>query len=259
MFDKDTQDWFKRKAALVTGAAQGVGREIALQLGRAGAKVGVNYRTSEREAHAACEVITRDGGSAIALSADLSRPDEVQAMFSRFHEHFGARLDMLVNNAGQWMDKTPIVNCPLELWERMIDVNAKSVFLCCQHAARLMKDQQSGSIVNIGSLAGHTGGGGGTVPYAAAKAAVHTFTRGLAREMAPFGVRVNAVAPGMVDTPMIQGRVSEQAAQQLKANTPLNRFAAPAEIVPAVMFLLSPAASFITGSVIEVNGGLLMR
>ncbi|HWB54963.1 MAG TPA: SDR family oxidoreductase [Tepidisphaeraceae bacterium] len=262
MVDSVTQTafkWFQGKRALITGASSGIGRAIALELGRLGTRIAVHYRGGEREAHLICEEIEKNGGSAIALCADLSRSDEVLSIFHRCDQELGQPLDMLVNNAGQWMDKSPIRDCPIELWDRMFNINARSVFLCCQQAVQRMAAKKAGAIVNIGSLAGHTGGGGGTVPYATAKAAVHTMTRGLAREVASLGIRVNAVAPGMVDTPMLAGRVSEQAANQLNSAIPLGTFAQPAEIVPAILFLLSPGASYITGEVIDVNGGLLMR
>ena len=157
------------------------------------------------------------------------------------------------------MDATPIVTCTDAHWDRMFAVNAKSVFLCCRCAARRMIPQRQGAIVNLGSIAGHTGGGGGTVPYAAAKSAVHTFTRGLARELAGSGIRVNAVSPGMIDTPMLAGRITTVARDKLLATTPLGRFGAPEDVVPLVLTLLSAGGNFITGQVFDVNGGLLMR
>ena len=180
-------------------------------------------------------------------------------MFAEFDVASGGRLDMLVNNAGEWMDKRPVLECTDDQWDRMFAVNARSVFLCCRQAARRMVEQGEGAIVNIGSVAGHTGGGGGTVPYAAAKAAVHTFTRGLARELGPHGIRVNGVAPGMADTAMLDGRVTPEARSALLAATPLGRMAEPREVASIVTMLLSPAASFVTGEIVEVNGGLAMR
>ena len=250
---------FKGRVALVTGTGSGMGLEIALALGRAGAHVGVHYRSNRDGAETVKKRIEALGGQAVLLQADLSLAADVTRIFAELDAAFGGRIDMLVNNAGDWMDKAMVVDCPEELWDKMLDVNAKSVFLCCQQAARRMVRQGEGAMVNIGSIAGHTGGGGGTAPYAAAKAAVHTFTRALARELAPHGVRVNAVAPGLTDTPMLAGRVDAQAVDKFSAMTPLGRLGLPGEMAPAVLFLLSPGASFMTGEIIEVNGGLLMR
>lgn len=249
---------FTGKTALVTGAGSGIGAATAVALGRAGASVGVHCRRSRAGAEAAAAQIRKAGSEALVVQADLSLAGEVERMFEEMVLHFGT-IHMLVNNAGDWMDKSPIADCPEDQWDHMMNANAKSVFLCSRRAIPLMKALGEGTIVNLGSVAGHTGGGGGTVPYAAAKAAVHTFTRGLARELGPDGIRVNAVAPGMVDTPMLEGRVTEQASAALQAMTPLGRMARPEEIARVVLMLLSPAASFVTGEIVEVNGGLLMR
>jgi 3-oxoacyl-[acyl-carrier protein] reductase len=257
--EAEQQAFFRGKAAIVTGAGSGIGYAVALALGRAGAAVGLHYRRNRKGVEELGGLIRQAGGQAEPLQADLSRPDEAARMFEQFDAVASGRLDLLVNNAGEWMDKAPILDCPLEQWEHMFAVNARSVFLCCREAARRMVSRGAGAIVNLGSVAGHTGGGGGTVPYAAAKAAVHTFTRGLARELAPAGIRVNAVAPGMVDTPMLEGRVAGDMMDRLIATTPLGRLAEPREVASAVLFLLSPAGSFITGEILEVNGGLFMR
>lgn len=252
--------WCRRRTVLVTGAGSGMGRAVALALGQRGAHVGVHYRSNESGAAAVVAQIERAGGTAVALQGDLADPDAVNRLFEQLDKAFADPIEGLVCNAGEWMDKRPIAECPLGLWDRMFAVNVRSVFMCCQQAARRMINSgRGGSIVNIGSVAGHTGGGGGTVPYAAAKAAVHTFTRGLARELAPHGIRVNAVAPGMIETPMLQGRVSREAEERLVRSTPLGRFGKPDEIVAPVLMLLSPEASYITGGVVEVDGGLLMR
>lgn len=236
-----------------------MGIEIAAALGEAGAKVGVNFRANREGAAAAVQRIEAAGGQAVAIQADVSQADQIDRMFSELALAFGPRIDMLVNNAGDWMNKTPIVDCDEQTWDRMWSVNVRSVFLCCRAAARKMVQQGEGAIVNIGSVAGFSGGGGGTVPYAVAKAAVHTLTRGLARELGPQGVRVNCVAPGMIDTPMLEGRVSVEARESLIGMTPMRRFGEPREVAPIVLTLLSPASSYITGEVILVDGGLLMR
>jgi 3-oxoacyl-[acyl-carrier protein] reductase len=257
--DVAMNDWFRDRVGLVTGAGSGMGYAIALGLGQAGAKVAVNFRRNRDGADRACQQIIEAGGQAVALQADVSRADQVQRLFEQVEAEFGGRLDMLVNNAGNWMEKQPIAECAEDQWDLMMNVNAKSVFLCCQQAARRMLKQGDGAIVNMGSVAGCTGGGGGTVPYAAAKAAVHTFTHGLARELAPKGIRVNGIAPGMIETSMLEGRVTDQAKQMLEKLTPVGRFGQADEIVPMVMTLLSPAASYISGQVIHVDGGLLMN
>jgi 3-oxoacyl-[acyl-carrier protein] reductase len=255
----DPSGFFRGRVALVTGAGSGIGSAIALALGQTGAHVGVHYRRSRDGAEAVRQQIEAAGGGATLLQADLTKADEAARMFTELDAAFEGGLEMLVNNAGDWMDKVPVVDCPEAQWDHIFDVNVKSVFLCCQQAARRMIARGSGAIVNIGSIAGHTGGGGGTAPYGAAKSAVHTFTKALARELAPSGVRVNAVAPGLTDTAMLEGRISSEAAKTFSTMIPLGRMSKPAEIAPAVMMLLSPAASYITGEIIEVNGGLLMR
>lgn len=252
-------DWFRDRIALVTGASSGIGAEIAFALGEVGAKVAINYRKNRAGAEAVRQRIEAAGGQAVAIQADVSQADQVERLFAAMASAWGERIDLLANNAGDWMDKRPVVDCDQALWERMFAVNTRSVFLCCRHAAKKMVEQAEGAIVNVGSLAGRTGGGGGTVPYAAAKGAVHTFTRGLARELGPHGIRVNAVAPGMIETPMIDGRVTPQSKNALTAVTPLRRFGEPAEIAAVVLHLLSPAASYMTGQIVDVNGGLLMR
>jgi 3-oxoacyl-[acyl-carrier protein] reductase len=243
---------------LVTGAGSGIGAAIAVALGVAGAAVGVHFHSNRAGPDQVAQRIAESGGRAVTLQADVSRPADVERLFSEFEERVGP-LDGVVNNAGEWMDRSPIVDCPLDRWQRMFDVNTTSVFLCCQHAARRMMPRKRGAIVNIGSVAGHTGGGGGTVPYAAAKAAVHTLTRGLARELAPHGIRVNGVAPGMVATPMLDGRVDDAAKQRFSETIPIGRFASAEDIAPIVCMLLSDGAAYITGEIVDVNGGYLMR
>ncbi len=252
-------DWFKGRTAIVTGASSGMGRAIALALGRAGANVGINYNRNQAAAEAIKEEIDSAGGSGLVLQANVGDPEHVERMFTTVDETFGGKLDMIVCNAGEWMEKSPVVECPLSEWDQMIRVNATSVFLCCQQAARRMIPQGEGAIVTVGSVAGHTGGGGGTVPYAAAKSAVHTFTRGLARELAPHGIRVNGCSPGVVDTPMQEGRATPEVADFLNKLTPVGRMGQADEIVDMALLLLSPSSSFMAGEIVEINGGLLMR
>ena len=252
-------EWFRDRVALVTGASSGMGFEIAVALGRVGSRVGVNFRKNAQGAAEAVREIEAAGGQGRAIQADVSQGADVARMYDELADAFGDRIDMLVNNAGDWMDKLPIADCDDQTWQRMWESNATSVFLCCRAAARKMIAQGEGAIVNLGSVAGHTGGGGGTVPYAAAKAAVHTFTRGLARELGPEGIRVNCVSPGMIATAMLEGRVTPEAHDAFTGMIPLRRMGEAREIAPLVLTLLSSAGSYITGEVIQVDGGLLMR
>lgn len=252
-------DWFKDKTAIVTGASSGMGRAIALALGRRGATVGINYNRNQSAAEAVKTEIDAAGGTGVVLHANVGNAEQVAAMFEAFDAAASSELDMIVCNAGEWMEPMPVADCPIEQWAHMFEVNATSVFLCCQQAARRMLESGSGAILTMGSVAGHTGGGGGTVPYGAAKAAVHTFTRGLARELGPHGIRVNCIAPGVFDTPMQEGRLPPEVETALNQATPLRRIGQPEEVAEHALLLLGPGSSFMTGAIVEINGGLLMR
>lgn len=249
---------FEGQVALVTGASGGIGEAIAIAFAERGAKVGVHYFRNEQKAQSVVNEILQRGGDAIAVRADVTKAKEVQAMVERVLDNFGGRLDILVNNAGEWMKKTPIAECSEELWDEMMAVNLKSIFLCCRAVIPIMAKQGRGVIVNISSIAGYTGGGGGTVPYAAAKGGVIVFTRGLAKELAPLGIRVNGVAPGVIDTPMQHRFTVPEQLQAWARQVPLGRIGRPEDIVGAVLFLASSQADYITGEIIHVNGGMLM-
>ncbi len=250
---------FENKVVLITGASTGIGRATALAFACEGAKVAANYRGNKKDAESLVATIEREGGQAIAVQADAGKVEDVKRLFAAVTETFGGRLDVLFNNAGRWMDRIPTAACGEELWDDIFNTNVKSVFLCAKAAIPLMQKQQRGVIINTGSVAGHTGGGGGTLAYAASKAAVHTMTRSLAKELAKSGVRVCGVAPGIVDTPLLNRHEKPEMLEKLKALTPLNRLAAPEEVARVVLFLASDEASYITGEIIEVNGGLLMH
>ncbi|MBI2301351.1 MAG: SDR family oxidoreductase [Armatimonadetes bacterium] len=245
---------FAGRVALVTGASSGIGAAVALAFGAAGACVAVHYHTGRARAEKLAAMIPE----AVAIGADVTDPAAVNALAEAVLARWG-RIDILVNNAGQWMEKHPLAECPPELWHAMIDVNLNSVFYACQAVLPAMLRQGSGSIVNIGSVAGHTGGAGGTVPYGAAKAGVHVLTRGLARELAAAGIRVNCVAPGIIDTPMQQRLSGAEKLAEWSRSVPLKRVGVAEDVVGAVLFLASDAASYLTGEIIEVNGGLLMH
>ncbi len=250
---------FENRVVLITGASTGIGRAAALAFAAEGAKIAANYRGNRTDCESLVAEIKKNGGDAIAVQADASKAGDVKALVDRVAQAFGGRLDVLFNNAGRWMDRIATTDCSEELWDDIFATNVKSVFLCTKAVIPIMEKQHAGVIINTGSVAGHTGGGGGTLAYAASKAAVHTITRSLAREMARHGIRVCGVAPGIVDTPLLRRHEKPEMMEKLKSLTPLNRLADPKEVAAAVLFLASDEASYITGEIIEVNGGLLMH
>jgi 3-oxoacyl-[acyl-carrier protein] reductase len=233
------------KVALVTGGSRGIGRAIALELGRAGAKVVVGYRTGREEAEA---VATESGGRAV--EADVSDPASAAALVEAAGE-----LDILVNNAGRTKDGV-LARMSDEDWRTVIDTNLSSVFYTCRAASRQMMRRRTGSIVNISSIVGIHGNWGQT-NYAASKAGIDGFTKSLARELGSRNVRANVVAPGYVKT-RLTDVLPEGATQTMLDNTPLGRLGDPEDVAGAVRFLCSDEAAFVTGVVLLVDGGLGM-
>jgi 3-oxoacyl-[acyl-carrier protein] reductase len=233
------------KLALVTGGSRGIGRAIALELGRAGAEVVVGYRTGRDDAVAVAEEI---GGRAV--EADVSDAESAAALVEAAGD-----VDVLVNNAGLTRDGL-LVRMSDEDWRTVIDTNLSSVFYTCRAAARPMMRKRSGSIVNISSIVGVHGNWGQT-NYAASKAGIIGFTKSLARELGSRNVRANVVAPGYVTT-QLTDVLPEEATQAMLTNTPLGRLGDPEDVAGAVRFLCSDAAKFVTGDVLLVDGGLGM-
>jgi 3-oxoacyl-[acyl-carrier protein] reductase len=245
------------QVAIVTGASSGIGRATAEALARQGACVGVNYCKNRAGAEQAVEAIGKMGGEAVALRADVTRAEEVRALVAAVRERWG-RIDILVNNAGDLIARRTLADMTEDHWDRVMALNLKSAFLCCQAVWEEMAARKSGCIVNVSSIAARNGGGPGAACYAAAKGGLLTYTKALAKELAPHGVRVNGVAPGVIATPYHERYSPPELFQKYVATIPLGRAGTSEETADVIVFLASPAARYITGETIEVNGGMWM-
>jgi 3-oxoacyl-[acyl-carrier protein] reductase len=245
------------KVALVTGASSGIGHATAILLAGAGASVSIAYVHNEAGAEDARQLIQAAGGKAITIRADVTRSADVQALVERTTAELGP-VDILVNNAGSLIERLRILDLTEERWDEVINLNQKSVFLCSKAVAGSMIKRKSGAIVNVSSIAGRNGGALGSLHYATAKAGVIAFTKGLAKELAPHGVRVNAVSPGVIATPFHEQFSNAEMMKAYVSMIPLGRVGSSEEVGKVIAFLASDAASFLAGETIEVNGGMLM-
>ena len=242
------------KVALVTGGSRGIGRAIAIRLAQEGAKVAVNYAGNKAAAEEVKAIIEEQGGTAFLIQADVSDSAAAAEMVARVHEELGG-LDILVNNAGITRDAL-LVRMKDEDFDAVIGTNLKGIYACTKAAAKFMTKQRSGRIVNLSSVVGEIGNIGQT-NYAAAKAGVIGFSKAAAKEFAARGVTVNVVAPGFIDTDMT-AVLKDEIRAKLIAGIPLGALGKPEHVADAVLFLVSDAASYITGQILNVDGGMVM-
>jgi 3-oxoacyl-[acyl-carrier protein] reductase len=241
--------------ALVTGASSGIGAAVAKLLASRGAAVVVNFRSGEERATKIVDAITRDGGRAFSIAADVTKADDLAKIRAAAQEAYGP-ITILVNNAGAFWEVHPFLDIGDELWDRSLDLNLRAVVRACETFLPDMLAAGHGRIVNLSSIVTQSGGPGETAHYAVAKAGVETLTRSLAREHAATGVIVNAVAPGLIDTPVHDDN-RERFDRLQAAYAPVGRAGTPEEVAEVVAFLASPAASYMTAQTLHVNGGRL--
>lgn len=244
----------KGKCAIVTGATRGIGRAIALKLAELGANIVINYRSMDEEAISLQKEIESLGVGAIVLKGDISKDQDAKNLIDKSKEHFGS-VDILVNNAGITKDNL-ILRMKEDDFDQVIEVNLKGTFNCLRHVTPIMVKQRAGKIINLSSVVGLTGNAG-QVNYAASKAGVIGMTKSLAKELGGRGITVNAVAPGFINTDMTK-ELSEKSKETLQAAIPLKRMGEAKDIAEVVGFLASSSSDYITGQVINVDGGMVM-
>ncbi|TAI48407.1 SDR family NAD(P)-dependent oxidoreductase [Flagellimonas allohymeniacidonis] len=244
----------KGKIAVVTGGSRDIGRAISIKLASEGCKVVVNYLNSESGAKETVEEIKSMGQEAIAVKADVSDLNDIGALKEKVATAFGNKIDILVNNAGGLFARKTLQEFDEAFYDLVLNVNFKSTVFVSQAFEPLMG--KGSAIINISSQAARDGGGGGSALYSSSKGAVTTFTRAMAKELGPKGIRVNAVCPGLIGTKFHDDFTKDEVRQKVAAGTPLRREGAAAEVADLVAYLASDEASFITGNNIDINGGL---
>lgn len=246
------------KVALVTGASSGIGRATAEKLARHGASVAINFHRNEKGAEDTRKAIEAAKGRAITVQADVRNAAGVKALVERTVTELGP-VDVLVNNAGSLVERLRILELTEARWDEVLDLNLKSAFLCSQAVAKSMMERKSGAIINVSSVAGRNGGALGSIHYSTAKGGLITFTKGLAKEMAAYNVRVNAVSPGVIQTHFHEQFSTPEMMQAYCKNIPLGRVGTTEEVANVIYFLASSASGFLVGETVEINGGMLME
>lgn len=248
----------KDKVVLVTGASSGIGAAAALAFGRHGARVAVHYNRRELAARGLAARIQAGGGDAAPFQADAMDTRSLDALAHGVHRHFG-RIDVLVNNAGDMVQRTPLAEADDDLIDRVFHLNARSMVALTRSVVPMMRDAGGGAIINVTSQAARSGGSPGAGLYAASKAYAATYTRGLARELVRYGIRVNGIAPGVIDTPIHGTHTSDEQMQKLKKTIPMRRLGHADECAGTILYLASEElSSYVVGQIIEINGGTVM-
>jgi len=246
---------FKGKVVLITGASTGLGAAMADAFGSLGAKVVVHYNASAAEAAAVAARVAAAGAETLLVQADVTNQADVDRLVQTVADKWG-RIDVLVNNAGGLLKRSPIDEMSDEDFNKVLDLNVSSTFRLCRAVLPFMKKQRSGNIINFSSIAARNGGGGGSVVYASAKAFVSCFTHGLAKEVASFNIRVNAIAPGIIETPFHDKYTKPEQLKAMIGGIPLGRAGRADEIAGAAVYLACDSlSSFTTGEVVDINGG----
>ncbi len=246
--------------ALVTGGNAGIGFAIASKLAQAGARVAVNYLSKQEAAEQAVQAIRDSGGEAQCFQADVTEVQQISSLIEKVEQAFGGRIDILVNNAGHMIQRIPNTEMTEEGYQRIMDVNFKSTVFLSKAVLPGMMEKGRGKIVNMASLAAHNGGGPGASVYAASKAAVMAYSKGLAKEVAPHGIQVNVLSPGFIGQTAFHSTFTSDAARKATVSgIPLGREGLPEDVANSALFLSSPLSDYLTGETIEINGGMFMR